>query len=85
MKVKMTDEQASVLIGYIKNQNEQTKKWVAQDPKNRFAGLLCEDIEHWEEYGIATIEQLESYLNAEAEAANQVYRDFEDSKGGYWY
>ena len=47
------------LITEIKSRNEKTKAWVAEDPKNRWAGLYPEDEAHWVERGITTLEALE--------------------------
>lgn len=58
------------LIAYIKAQNEKSRAWVAADPQNRMAGLLCEDAAHWQAYGIDTVEKLENYLDSEAQREN---------------
>ena len=47
------------LIKEIKSRNIKTKAWVAEDPKNRWAGLYPEDEAHWIERGITTLEALE--------------------------
>tara|TARA_B100000900_G_scaffold413160_1_gene436538 strand:- start:2495 stop:3007 length:513 start_codon:yes stop_codon:yes gene_type:complete len=47
------------LIKEIKSRNIKTKAWVAEDPKNRWAGLYPEDEAHWVERGITTLEALE--------------------------
>lgn len=47
------------LIKEIKARNIKTKAWVAEDPKNRWAGLYPEDEAHWVERGITTLEALE--------------------------
>ena len=47
------------LIAHIKAENIKTKAWVAEDPKNRWAGLYPEDEAHWVERGITTLEALE--------------------------
>ena len=47
------------LINEIKARNIKTKAWVAEDPKNRWAGLYPEDEAHWVERGITTLEALE--------------------------
>ena len=43
------------LIKEIKSRNIKTKAWVAEDPKNRWAGLYVEDEAHWVERGITTL------------------------------
>lgn len=55
------------LSTYISEKNAKTKAWVAEDPKNRWAGLLSEDMFHWAEQGITTVEdfkrwELETYI-----------------------
>ena len=40
------------LIAEIKSRNIKTKAWVAEDPKNRWAGLYPEDEAHWVERGV---------------------------------
>ena len=47
------------LIKEIKSRNIKTKAWVAEDPKNRWAGLYIEDEAHWVERGITTLADLE--------------------------
>ena len=47
------------LLAHIKAENIKTKAWVAEDPKNRWAGLYPEDEAHWVERGITTLEALE--------------------------
>ena len=47
------------LLNEIKARNIKTKAWVAEDPKNRWAGLYPEDEDHWVERGITTLEALE--------------------------
>ena len=47
------------LITEIKSRNAKTKAWVAEDPKNRWAGLYPEDAAHWLERGITSLADLE--------------------------
>ena len=47
------------LMAHIKAENLKTQAWVAEDPKNRWAGLYPEDQSHWVERGITTVEALE--------------------------
>ena len=47
------------LLNHIKAQNVKTRAWVAEDPKNRMAGLYQEDEAHWVERGITTLAELE--------------------------
>ena len=47
------------LIREIKARNIKTQAWIAEDPKNRWAGLYPEDEAHWQERGITTLADLE--------------------------
>lgn len=48
---------------YLKLEKEKTEAWIAEDPKHRGAGILCQDIEHWNKMDIFTVAQLERYLD----------------------
>jgi hypothetical protein len=41
--------------------NAKTLAWIAEDPANRWAGLLTEDLTHWAEMGITTVAQYKRY------------------------
>ena len=41
--------------------NAKTLAWIAEDPANRWAGLLTEDLTHWAEMGIHTVADFERY------------------------
>ena len=47
------------LITEIKKRNAKTEAWVAEDPKNRWAGMYPTDEAHWVEREITTLEELE--------------------------
>lgn len=49
------------LLAHIRNLNEKTAAWVAEDPKNRMAGLLVEEADHWSSIGITTVEDFTRY------------------------
>lgn len=49
------------LAEHLHNMNAKTRAWVAEDPANRWAGLIVEDLEHWAEQGITTVAQFERY------------------------
>lgn len=49
------------LAQYLAEKNAQTLAWIAEDPDNRWAGLLTEDPAHWAEIGIHTVEQYKRY------------------------
>jgi len=50
------------LIEHIKKLNDETLAWVAEDPKHRMAGTLCDNEKHWNDYGVYTAEDLDKYL-----------------------
>lgn len=52
------------LVAHIQAKNEASRAWVAEDPKNRWAGGLVEDPAHWEKYGVTTPAELDKYLIA---------------------
>lgn len=47
------------LLQEIKSRNIKTKAWIAEDPKNRWAGLYPEDKAYWVERNITTLDELE--------------------------
>lgn len=52
----------SDLLNHIQALNEQTRAWVAEDPNNRWAGMIVEDLDHWAEMGVHTVEQYEMFM-----------------------
>ena len=64
------------LLNHIKSRNVETRAWVAEDPKNRMAGLYSEDVAHWEDRGIATLEELER-----DELVTYIYEGHKDAFG----
>jgi len=50
------------LLEKIQAMNAEKIAWVNEDPSNRCAGLLTEDLQHWEEYEVYTLEDLEYYF-----------------------
>ena len=64
------------LMAHIKAENAKTRAWVAEDPKNRWAGLYPEDEAHWVERGITTLEALER-----DELATYIYEGHMDAFG----
>jgi hypothetical protein len=64
------------LMAHIKAENAKTKAWIAEDPKNRWAGLYPEDEAHWVERGITTVEALER-----DELATYIYEGHKDAFG----
>lgn len=51
-------------VDFAKEFNADLRLWVAEDPANRWAGMLAEDEEHWSSYGIHTADQLMEYLDS---------------------
>ena len=47
----MTNE----LAQYIAKRNAETLAWIAEDPDNRWAGLIVDDLAFWAEQGILTV------------------------------
>lgn len=56
--------------------NAESKAWVAEDPENRWASGLVDDLAHWAQYGITTAEGLDHYL--------LVTDAYENSKAAGW-
>jgi hypothetical protein len=50
------------LAEYLAEKNAKAAAWVAEDPDNRWAGTLTEDLAHWAEYGVTTADELERHL-----------------------
>jgi hypothetical protein len=50
------------LVAHIKAENAKTAAWVAEDPENRWAGYVVEDLAHWAEYDIYTVAEYEQYM-----------------------
>lgn len=49
------------LAQYLRSLNAKTEAWIAEDPTNRWAGLIVEDLSHWAEMGIHTVAQFKRY------------------------
>lgn len=45
------------LAEYIADRNAATLAWIAEDPDNRWAGLIVDDLAFWAEMGIHTVAQ----------------------------
>lgn len=46
------------LLEHIKNINAESKKWMSENPGS-WAGMIVEDIKHWNDQGIFTVEDYE--------------------------
>jgi hypothetical protein len=64
------------LIAHIQKINAETQAWINQDPKNRCAGLLVDEPEHWARYGVNTVDQFEHYM-----AATDYYESYKEKYG----
>jgi hypothetical protein len=61
------------LKAHIEAENAKAAAWVAEDPANRFSGMVTSNPDHWATYGIFTIEQ---YLFSMAKCAySDSYKD----------
>jgi hypothetical protein len=56
--MKNTNDLAAALAA----RNAKTLAWVAEDPSNRWAMTLVEDLAHWAEVGVTTANELDHYL-----------------------
>jgi hypothetical protein len=57
----MIKENYMTLAEHLAALNAKTLAWIAEDPANRWAGLLTEDLTHWAEMGIHTVADFERY------------------------
>lgn len=44
------------LAAYLAERNAATLAWIAEDPDNRWAGLIVEDLDFWAGMGVYTVE-----------------------------
>lgn len=49
------------LAQYLAERNAETLAWIAEDPSNRWAGLIVEDLAHWAEQGILTVRDFQRH------------------------
>ena len=49
------------LAEYIAARNAETLAWIAEDPDNRWAGLIVDDLAFWAEQGILTVKDFERH------------------------
>jgi len=52
------------LLTHIKALNAKTQAWIDEAP-GRFAGIMTEDLDHWNDYGIYTAAQFDRYMDEE--------------------
>jgi len=66
------------LATYIKSRNSVTLAWIAEDPANRGACLIVDDLNFWAQQGITTVEQFER------DSLVSLYCDlYEDAHNGF--
>jgi len=54
-------EMQMTLAEYIADRNAATLAWIAEDPDNRWAGLIVDDLAFWAEQGILTVKDFERH------------------------
>jgi hypothetical protein len=54
-------EMQMTLAQYIAERNAETLAWIAEDPSNRWAGLIVQDLAHWAEQGILTVRDFQRH------------------------
>jgi hypothetical protein len=52
----------SELLAHIKAENAKKQAWIDEDPENRWAGMILEDVDYWADMGVRTVEQYEAYM-----------------------
>ena len=77
IKQQFSPEQEA-LRTHIQAANAKTREWIAVDPANRIAGIVCEDPAHWATYDITTVAayELSMALVAYADAYKSYYSRF---------
>ena len=58
-------EQAELLVKHINKLNADAQKLMDENP-GLWISKLTNDPDHWAEYGICTVSELDTYLDAEA-------------------
>jgi len=64
------------LLEKLQELNAEKRAWVAEDPDNRWTGMYTEDLEHWAEMGVVTVEDFERY-----ELETFIWDAFKDAYG----
>jgi len=55
MNMTTENTMSNELAQYIATRNAETLAWIAEDPDNRWAGLIVDDLAFWAEQGILTV------------------------------
>ena len=63
-KLVMSDDQRA-LLAELKRLNAKSRAWIAEDPANRWSGILTEDIAYWSQSGINSVADLDAMQAAE--------------------
>lgn len=61
MMIDEREKNMTDLLTHLQTENAKTQAWINEDPMNRWAGLITEDLDHWASYGIHTVEDYEIY------------------------
>lgn len=72
----MMKEKTNCLALALRKRNAKAEAWVAEDPDNRWAGTLTEDLAHWAEYGVTTADELERHL-----LVGEIWDSYKDLNG----
>jgi len=64
------------LLNAIRERNEKTRAWIAEDPSNRMASILPEDAKYWEESEIYTLDDYKR-----EELINLIWDSYKDAYG----
>jgi hypothetical protein len=54
-------EMHMTLAAHLAALNAEKLAWIAEDPDNRWTGLYVEDLAHWAEIGILTVQDFQRY------------------------
>lgn len=54
-------EMQMTLAEFLAAKNAETLAWIAEDPDNRWAGLIVEDLAHWAEQGVLTVRDFQRH------------------------
>lgn len=49
------------LTQHIEEINAKTSAWIAEDPDNRWGGMITTDLDHWARMGVTDVESYERY------------------------
>jgi hypothetical protein len=64
----------SALQDHIRAINAKTQAWIDEDPDNRWAGMLTDDVDHWHEAGVYTPDRFDRMMTIETYI--DIYKDY---------